>query len=70
MARKLTAAIPDNMDLDANFQIRFTAVDASTGATVTAVSVSNASLLVANVTTHADELLASGPFMLVPGPEA
>jgi hypothetical protein len=58
------------MDLTANYTIRFTAVDASTGATVTGVNVSNAILLVENVAGGSDADLAAGPFMLVPGPEA
>jgi hypothetical protein len=49
MAQKLTASIPEGMDLDANYTVRFTAVDASTGDPVAGVTVSGASLLVANI---------------------
>lgn len=70
MAQKLTAAIPDGMVLDQDYIIRFTAVDAATGAVVTAVKVSNASILAANLSQSPAGELESGPFMLVPGPGA
>ena len=68
MAQKLTAAIPDNMVLDQDYIIRFTAVDAATGAVVSAVKVSNASILASNLSASSSSELDSGPFMLVPGP--
>lgn len=49
MSQKVTASIPENMDLDANYIIRFTAVNASTGAALSTVSVSNAAILATNV---------------------
>ena len=70
MAQKLIASMPDNLDLDANYTIRFTAVDPSSGAVVPSVNISNAALLVSNLTASADIALQSGPFMLVPGPDA
>lgn len=49
MAKKLLGGFPENIDLNAGYVVEFTAVDAATGADVTAVNVSNVSLLVANV---------------------
>ena len=49
MGAPMNTGIPDQLDLDANYVIQFTALDASTGAAVTSVTVSNASLLVTNV---------------------
>jgi hypothetical protein len=70
MAQKLEGAIPDGLDLTAGWSLLFTAVDATTGAVVPAVKVSNASLVVTNVGSTPDLELESGPFMLVPGPGA
>lgn len=49
MAQKLVGPLPLQVDLNAGYVVEFTAVDATTGADVTAVNVSNVSLLVANV---------------------
>lgn len=49
MSQKLKAALPPDLDLDSNYTIRFTAVDATTGAVVTAVNVSNATIIATNV---------------------
>lgn len=49
MAAPLTAAIPPGLDLGAGYVVEFTALDASTGAVVSGVNVSNAALLVTNV---------------------
>lgn len=70
MSQKVTAAIPEGLDLDSDYVIQFTAVDAATGAVVTSVNVSNASLLVANLSAQPDEALGTGPFLLVPGPDS
>ncbi len=67
MSLPVKTGFPDNMDLADGYVIRFTAVDASTGAVVTAVKVSAASIL---CTTTAATGLDFGPFMLVPGPGA
>ena len=45
----MKAGIAPGLDLDANYQIEFTALDATTGAVVTSVVVSSASLLVDNL---------------------
>lgn len=66
MSQKLTASMPDALVIDNDYQVSFTAVDAVTGAVVTAVKVSAASLLVANLSTSPDAELASGPFQLIP----
>ncbi len=59
MSLPVKAGFPDNMDLADGYVIRFTAVDASTGAVVTAVKVSAASIL---CTTTGTTELASGVF--------
>jgi hypothetical protein len=41
MSQKLTAGIPDTMELNANYQIQITALDPSSGAVVSGVTVSN-----------------------------
>jgi hypothetical protein len=63
VAQKLTASIPEGMDLDGGYTIRFTAVDASTGAVLPGVTVSGASMLVTNV---AGGDLSSGVFDVEP----
>ena len=45
----MTTGLPEALDLTKDYQIEFTALDATTGADVTSVIVSNVSLLVANV---------------------
>lgn len=70
MAQKLTASMPEALVLDHDYQVRFTAVDASSGALLTSVKVENASLLVENLTDSPSAALEAGPFMLVPGPDA
>jgi hypothetical protein len=49
MAAPLKAGIPAGLDLDANYTIQFAALSPVDGSAVTGVSVSNASLLVTNV---------------------
>ena len=44
-----TATIPPGLDLDANYTLQFTAIDATSGAILTTVNISDATLLVANV---------------------
>jgi hypothetical protein len=70
MAKPYSASMPDNLDLPGNWTIRFAALDPSTGNAVAGVSVSGASLIVTNVGDGSDAELATGPFMLVPGPDA
>jgi hypothetical protein len=49
MAQKLSAPMPANLDLGATWTLRFAAVDPTTGAGVSGVKISNASLLVTQV---------------------
>lgn len=49
MAQPLIGGITPDLALDSDYQIQFTALDASTGAVVTSVNISNASILVRNV---------------------
>lgn len=66
----MTTGLPEALDLTKDYQIEFTALDATTGADVTSVIVSNVSLLVTPLGPGALDLLAAGPFMLVPGPDS
>lgn len=67
MSLPVKTGFPDNVKLTDGYVVRFTAVDASSGAVVTDVVISNASILAeASTTTGLD----FGPFMLVPGPGA
>jgi hypothetical protein len=49
MAQKITAALPPDFDLPANFIVQLTAVDPNTGATVSGVKVSNIAIMAAPV---------------------
>lgn len=68
MAQALIAALPPDVDLDQSCQIVFEAVNPTSGSPVANVTISDALLRVE--TDIADAQLASGPFMLVPGPGA
>lgn len=68
MSEKIDVAMPPLLDLSAGWTIRVTAVD-GTGATVTAVNVSDMGII-ADAPLGATDSLAVGPFMLVPGPGA
>ncbi len=46
MSLPVKTGFPDNMSLTDGYVVRFTAVDAATGAVVTGVQISHASLLV------------------------
>lgn len=66
MAQKLTASMPENMDLDGTYTVRWAALDPATGADVAGVEISNAAMLVSQVSPGgADELEGSG-FTLEP----
>lgn len=67
MSLPVKTGLPDNLELSANWTVRFTAIDAATGATVTSVVVSKAAITVADVGAAEFDY---GPFMLVPGPAA
>lgn len=66
MAQKITASMPDGMDLDNSFTIQWAAVDPTTGANVSGVKVSNVGMLVSQLTPGGVEALAVGPFKLIP----
>lgn len=70
MAQKIAAGMPGDMDLVAQYVIEFAALNPTTGAAVAGVKVSNAQLLVMPVDVDDVVNLESGPFMLVPGPQA
>jgi hypothetical protein len=55
MAQKLTANLPPDFDLPANFIVQLTAVDPSTGALVSGVNVSNVALIAAPVTPSTED---------------
>ena len=67
MAQPLIVPLPPNIVLWSDCQIRVTAVNPTTGATVAGVNVSNLSLEV-DVTKGRESDLAYGPFLLVTGP--
>lgn len=67
MAQKLDVGMPQDLDLVGGWTVRVTAVDA-TGATVTAVNVSNMAIVADSPTSSDGTALQVGPFMLVPGP--
>lgn len=67
MAQALTIAMPPYLDLPGGYTLRFTAISATDGSTVSGVNISNASILA--VASGPLEKLNIGPFMLVPGPE-
>lgn len=60
MAKPYTAGIPPQLDLDAGYTIRLTALDPTTGAVVTAVNVSSLVIMALNLGGTTD--LAYGAF--------
>jgi hypothetical protein len=50
MAQKLTAALPSDLDLPANFIVQLAAVSPTTGAAVSGVKVSNVAILASPIT--------------------
>jgi hypothetical protein len=48
MSQKLAASMPDTLDLPGNWIVRFAALDPSTGAAVSGVNVSGATMIVGN----------------------
>ena len=70
MAAPLTTGLPLQHHLDGGWKISFTALDPATGAEVTSVQVSNATMLVELLTDVTPDVLQVGPFMLVPGPQS
>jgi len=70
MAQKVSAQMPPDMDLEFTYTIELAALDPTTGNPVAGVVVSNAYMLVDQVSAGSADELAAGPFMLVPGPKA
>lgn len=68
MPQPTIAPMPPNIELYDGFTMRLTALDPTTGAVVTGVTISAATYEVAQVEGEATEL-EFGPFMLVAGPE-
>ena len=66
----MNTGLPDGLDLDQDYTIRFVAVDASTGAEVSAVVITAANFTAAPQGQTTAEDLVAGPYMLVPGPQA
>jgi hypothetical protein len=70
MAQPFKVAFPPNLDLDGGSIIRVSAIDPTTGAFVSGVSIANLSIQVIDVTGAGPQAFEAGPFMLVPGPNA
>lgn len=70
MAAPLQIALPPQHDLDDTYQIRVTAISATTGAVVAGVNVGTVTLIVDNLSGGDLASGTFGPFMLVPGPAA
>jgi hypothetical protein len=68
MAEPLIAGLPPDCPLVNGCTIEFVAIDPVTGNAVTGVTIANASIYVTSTGSPGD--LASGPFMLVVGPQA
>lgn len=71
MSLPVKTGFPLDLDIPASYTVRFTATNPTTGALVSGVNVSLATLLVAEGATAAtiQDSLDVGPFMLVPGPD-
>ena len=63
-------SMPPDMLLSDGYTIRLSAIDPTTGADVTGVTVTDYSIFGANLAAIPNEDYAYGPFMLVPGPGA
>jgi hypothetical protein len=70
MAAAYDAPLPPDLDLEGSYTIRVTAIDPTTGALVTGVTVADLVMMVNTVGSTQPGDLAVGPFMLVPGPGA
>ena len=75
MAAKLTSPMPENLILGDGYTIRFAAVDPTTGADVSGVTVTNVNIdgdtqgTDASIPPDAGNLV-TGPYLLVGGPDA
>lgn len=70
MAQKLTANLPDSLDLDEKYTLRFTAIDPNNGSNITTVNISSIQIHCDNVAGTPIELLEVGPFQIVSGPSS
>lgn len=70
MATPLNAPMPPDLDLGPGFTLRVTALAVSDGSVVSAVNVSNFSVLAQDIAGDGGASLVTGPFFLVPGPGA
>lgn len=70
MAQPLTAGLPPDLDLDAGYVVRVTALNPTTGAPVAGVTLQNVSILVRSTGIGDATDLATGPWALVPGPSS
>jgi len=68
MAAPQKEPMPPNCDLGNGCTVEFAAISPTSGAAITGVKVSNATIYV--TTTATAEQLSYGPFMFVPGPGA
>lgn len=68
MAVPYTAGMPDELDLGGGWTLRVTAVNPTTGAAISAITVSNLAILLNPLGETAPGDLAVGPYLLVPGP--
>jgi hypothetical protein len=66
MAQKISAAMPDGMDLTGGWTIQWAALDPSTGDAVSGVNVSNILMEVVQVSAGTPSDLVAGPFQLIP----
>lgn len=64
------AAMPEGIELTGGYTIRVTALNPTTGAVVSGVTVSNLAMMIDDLTGGAGGGLDYGPFLLVPGPGA
>lgn len=75
MAAPLKAAMPPTLDIGGGYTIRFDAVSLTTGSTITPVVVSNARIFTDTAVSQdagggGGGTTTTGPYMLVPGPDA
>lgn len=71
MAQKINVPLPDEFVIGDGWTVEWDAVDASTGASVAGVVVSDANLTAVDLSSGAGTGGETvGPFMLVPGPGA
>jgi len=68
MAAPTTAAIPPDRDLGGGYIVQVVALDATTGAVLTGLVVTDAVMVVENIGGTDLGDLTVGPYMLVPGP--